>query len=156
MIDSRQALARELGVGCGLIPAHACHRIIAFALGKIARFPGGRAGSPSAVQEELHGVAKGKLATILNEFVLPKARVGVVPASNFSAKGLAAASSYGGIGPFGTYDMAGNAKEWCLNATGEERYILGGAWDEPTYMFNDADAQPPLSRSDNFGFRLVK
>jgi cephalosporin-C deacetylase-like acetyl esterase len=80
----------------------------------------------------------------------------VVPASNFSAKGLAAASSYGGIGPFATYDMAGNAKEWCLNATGEERYILGGAWDEPTYMFNDADAQPPLSRSDNFGFRLVK
>jgi eukaryotic-like serine/threonine-protein kinase len=80
----------------------------------------------------------------------------VVPASNFSAKGLAAASSYGGIGPFATYHMAGNAKEWCLNATGEERYILGGAWDEPTYMFNDADAQPPLSRSDNFGFRLVK
>jgi eukaryotic-like serine/threonine-protein kinase len=80
----------------------------------------------------------------------------VVPASNFSAKGLAAANAYSGIGPFGTYDMAGNAKEWCLNATGEKRYILGGAWDEPTYMFNDADAQPPLSRADNFGFRLVK
>ena len=80
----------------------------------------------------------------------------VVPASNFSAKGLAAANSYVGIGPFGTFDMAGNAKEWCLNATGERRYILGGAWDEPTYMFNDADAQPPLSRGDNFGFRLVK
>jgi eukaryotic-like serine/threonine-protein kinase len=80
----------------------------------------------------------------------------IVPASNFSGKGLAAENSYGGLGPFGTYDMAGNAKEWCLNATGEKRYILGGAWDEPTYMFNDADAQPPLSRGDNFGFRLVK
>ncbi len=80
----------------------------------------------------------------------------VAPASNFSAKGLAAANTYSGIGPFGTYNMAGNAKEWCLNATGEKRYILGGAWDEPTYMFNDADAQPPLSRSDDFGFRLVK
>jgi cephalosporin-C deacetylase-like acetyl esterase len=80
----------------------------------------------------------------------------IVPASNFSGKGLAAVGSYGGVGPFGTYDMAGNAKEWCLNATGEKRYILGGGWNEPSYMFNDADAQPSFSRADNFGFRLVK
>ncbi|MBZ5616948.1 MAG: protein kinase [Acidobacteriia bacterium] len=80
----------------------------------------------------------------------------IVPASNFSGKGLAAVGSYGGVGPFGTYDMAGNAKEWCLNATGEKRYILGGAWNEPSYMFNDADAQPSFSRANNFGFRLVK
>jgi dienelactone hydrolase len=80
----------------------------------------------------------------------------IVLASNFSGKGLAAAGSYRGVGPFGTYDMAGNAKEWCLNATGEKRYILGGAWNEPSYMFNDADAQLPFSRADNFGFRLVK
>ena len=80
----------------------------------------------------------------------------IVPASNFSGKGLATVSSYRGIGPFGTYDMAGNAKEWCLNATGEKRYILGGAWNEPSYMFNDADAQPAFSRAENFGFRLVK
>src|SRR5262249_28342945 len=50
----------------------------------------------------------------------------IVPASNFSGKGLAPAGSYRGMGPFGTYDMAGNAKEWCLNATGEKRFILGG------------------------------
>ena len=80
----------------------------------------------------------------------------IVPASNFSGKALATVGSYGGIGPFGTYDMAGNAKEWCLNATGDKRYILGGAWNEPSYMFTDADAQPPFSRADNFGFRLVK
>ena len=24
--------------------------------------------------------------------------------------------------------MAGNAKEWCWNATGDKRYILGGGW----------------------------
>jgi len=80
----------------------------------------------------------------------------IVPASNFSGKGLATAGTYGGVGPFGSYDMAGNAKEWCLNATGEKRFILGGAWNEPSYMFTDADAQPPFSRADNFGFRLVK
>jgi formylglycine-generating enzyme required for sulfatase activity/dienelactone hydrolase len=80
----------------------------------------------------------------------------IAPASNFSGKGIAAPETFGGIGPFGTYDMAGNAKEWCLNATGDKRFILGGAWNEPSYMFTDADAQPPFSRADNFGFRMVK
>jgi formylglycine-generating enzyme required for sulfatase activity/cephalosporin-C deacetylase-like acetyl esterase len=80
----------------------------------------------------------------------------IVPASNFSGKGLAATGAFRGMGPFGTYDMAGNAKEWCLNSTGEKRYILGGGWNEPSYMFSDADAQPPFSRDDNFGLRLMK
>ena len=35
------------------------------------------------------------------------------------------------MGPLGTFDTAGNVKEWTMNAapTGE-RYILGGAWNE--------------------------
>jgi dienelactone hydrolase len=52
--------------------------------------------------------------------------------------------------------MAGNAKEWCWNATGEKRFILGGAWNEPSYMFNDVDAQEPFGRAPNHGFRLVR
>jgi eukaryotic-like serine/threonine-protein kinase len=80
----------------------------------------------------------------------------LVPLSNFRGTGLAPVSSYKGMGPFGTYDMAGNAKEWCWNASGSKRYLLGGAWNEPSYMFNDADAQDPLSRGPNYGFRLVK
>jgi serine/threonine protein kinase len=35
--------------------------------------------------------------------------------SNFDTKGPAKVGSYGGIGPNGTYDMAGNVREWCLN-----------------------------------------
>ncbi|HXX32770.1 MAG TPA: bifunctional serine/threonine-protein kinase/formylglycine-generating enzyme family protein [Myxococcaceae bacterium] len=80
----------------------------------------------------------------------------LVPLSNFKGSALAPVGSYRGIGPFGTYDMAGNAKEWCWNTSADRRYILGGAWNEPSYMFNDADAQDPLSRAANFGFRLVK
>jgi formylglycine-generating enzyme required for sulfatase activity/dienelactone hydrolase/tRNA A-37 threonylcarbamoyl transferase component Bud32 len=80
----------------------------------------------------------------------------LIPLSNFRGSALAPVASHPGIGPFGTYDMAGNAKEWCWNASGTKRYILGGAWNEPSYMFNDADAQDPLSRATNFGFRLVK
>ena len=53
--------------------------------------------------------------------------------------------------------MAGNVKEWCWNeADSGTRYILGGAWDEPVYLFNDADARSPFERSANFGFRCAK
>ena len=57
----------------------------------------------------------------------------VVPASNFSGKSLIRAGASGGITHGGTVDMAGNVKEWCLTAAGEERYILGGGWNEAVY-----------------------
>ena len=69
---------------------------------------------------------------------------------------MARVGAYHGLGPFGTYDMAGNAKQWCLNAVGEKRFILGGAWNEQPYMFLETDAMDPFARSANFGFRCVK
>jgi eukaryotic-like serine/threonine-protein kinase len=80
----------------------------------------------------------------------------IAPLSNFGGQGLSPAGSHQGMGPFGTYDMAGNAKEWCWNATGNKRFILGGAWNEPPYMFVDHDAQSPFDRLPTYGFRCVK
>ncbi len=80
----------------------------------------------------------------------------MVPFSNFSGRGLAPVGSYAGMNLSGAYDMAGNAKEWCWNASGSKRYILGGAWNEPGYMFSQADAQSPFQRANNYGFRLAK
>jgi dienelactone hydrolase len=80
----------------------------------------------------------------------------IVPASNFKGTGLLPAGTSGGLGPFGTLDMAGNAREWCLNETAGQRYILGGGWNDPTYQFTEAFAQPPFDRSLTNGFRLTR
>jgi formylglycine-generating enzyme required for sulfatase activity/dienelactone hydrolase len=75
--------------------------------------------------------------------------------SNFSATGPAAVGTYKGIGEYGTYDMAGNVKEWTRNAVGDKRYILGGAWNEPNYKFASTDALMPFDRAATNGFRCM-
>ena len=79
----------------------------------------------------------------------------IVPASNLEGHGLAPAGAFQGLGPYGTLDMAGNAREWVLNETRGQRYILGGGWNDPTYQFTEAFAQPPFDRSATNGFRLA-
>jgi pimeloyl-ACP methyl ester carboxylesterase/predicted Ser/Thr protein kinase len=80
----------------------------------------------------------------------------IVPLSNFSGRDLAPVGAFKGMGPYGAYDMAGNAKEWCWNSTKNgARYLLGGAWNEPSYMFDDDDAQQPFDRSLGNGFRCA-
>ncbi|UCG58181.1 MAG: protein kinase [Phycisphaerales bacterium] len=82
----------------------------------------------------------------------------IVDYSNFGLDGTCQVGTHKGIGSTGVYDMAGNVKEWCWNAVddlGTRRYILGGSWGEPTYMFTDADTKSPLERKETFGFRCA-
>ena len=76
--------------------------------------------------------------------------------SNLGSSSPVRVGSLRGINPFGTYDMAGNVKEWCRNQSGERRYILGGGYNEATYMFVDEDAQSPWDRLPAYGFRLMR
>jgi eukaryotic-like serine/threonine-protein kinase len=87
----------------------------------------------------------------------PQDSPSIIPASNFGGSGPARVGSYQGASWSGAYDMAGNVKEWVWNETvSGKRFALGGAWNEPTYTFNDVDARSPFERWANLGFRCAK
>ncbi|MEN6428515.1 MAG: protein kinase [Phycisphaerales bacterium] len=82
----------------------------------------------------------------------------IIPFSNFG-RGVATVGAHQGVGRTGLYDMAGNVKEWCLNAADDAetlRYLLGGGWGEQTYMFVAEDSRSPWDRSPLNGFRCVR
>ncbi|MDQ4079696.1 MAG: SUMF1/EgtB/PvdO family nonheme iron enzyme, partial [Gemmatimonadota bacterium] len=76
--------------------------------------------------------------------------------SNMGGGSKARVGQFRGLAAYGTYDMAGNVKEWTWNAIGDKRYILGGAWNEPQYVFRHLIAHPALSRDPTHGVRCAK
>lgn len=80
----------------------------------------------------------------------------IIPLSNFDERGPTPAGCYQGMSAFGTYDMGGNAREWCWNESGGQRFILGGGWNDEPYLFTDAFTQPPFDRSYTNGLRCIK
>lgn len=79
----------------------------------------------------------------------------VVPQSNFGDSGLVPVGSAGGVSQDGVFDMAGNVREWARNAVGEDRFNLGGGWNDLPYAFNDAVTSPAFDRSPSNGIRLA-
>jgi hypothetical protein len=81
----------------------------------------------------------------------------VVAKSNISRANVAPVGSFKGLGVFGTYDMAGNVREWVLNALdADRRFILGGAWSSLSYLYADPEALSPFDRSPTNGVRTVR
>lgn len=81
----------------------------------------------------------------------------IVQDSNISLSKPAPVGQFQGLGLYGTYDMAGNVREWVENDTGEgKKFILGGAWRSLTYLYADPQALSPFDRSPENGFRCVR
>jgi eukaryotic-like serine/threonine-protein kinase len=82
----------------------------------------------------------------------------IVPMSNFNGTGTTPVGSLSGYSSRGIYDLAGNVREWCWNESGDrnQKYILGGAYNDPTFAFNDTYMQQPFDRSPTNGFRCIQ
>ena len=82
-------------------------------------------------------------------------RSNILLLSNFASNGPQQAGNHAGIGPWGTYDMAGNVQEWTWTGTTDRRYLLGGGWSQPEYVYLEPDARPPMNREQTFGVRCI-
>ncbi|MCX7054850.1 MAG: SUMF1/EgtB/PvdO family nonheme iron enzyme [Proteobacteria bacterium] len=80
----------------------------------------------------------------------------IVHGSNFAGRELAPVGRFGSLGPYGTYDMAGNAREWLWTQGSLGRWVAGGAFDEPRYLYLQPEEAPPAERSAVNGFRCMQ
>jgi tRNA A-37 threonylcarbamoyl transferase component Bud32/predicted esterase len=79
-----------------------------------------------------------------------------VPLSNLASQGPAAVGVHEGVGPYGTYDMFGNVREWCANLGHRGGWVIGGSWSDPQYSYFVAAAVTLLERSPLNGVRLMQ
>ena len=80
-----------------------------------------------------------------------------MPHGRYDASGPVRGGDKRSVSPRGVYDMAGNVREWTVNAREPgSRYILGGGWSDPAYLFSELYVQRELDRSPINGIRLVR
>ena len=92
-----------------------------------------------------------------NAAAIPEAARWVVPHGRYDATGPVRGGDRRTVSPRGVYDMAGNVREWTVNAREPgSRYILGGGWSDPAYLFSEIYTQPEMDRSPINGIRLVR
>lgn len=80
----------------------------------------------------------------------------IVHSSNFSGRRLEPVGRLGSLGPFGTNDMAGNAREWLWTQGSAGRWIAGGAFNDPPYLYSQPEEAPPNDRSAGNGVRCMR
>jgi formylglycine-generating enzyme required for sulfatase activity len=96
-----------------------------------------------------------KAAFPVGEVVSPLAPAMILRA-NYVGDSLAPVGQFKAVGPYGTLDMAGNAREWVWNIFGGEGLTLGGAVGEAQYTAFRPTPMPRSSRSNLTGFRTAR
>ena len=92
-----------------------------------------------------------------NAAAIPEAARWVVPNGRYNSDSPVRGGAARGVSPRGIFDMAGNVREWTANAREPgSRYILGGGFSDPAYLFSEVYSQPEFDRSAINGIRLVK
>lgn len=76
--------------------------------------------------------------------------------SNLESDGPIPVASTPDLSSTGAYNMAGNVREWCLNARGDLRFTMGGKWDEPEYVLFNAIPLDRWDRTEGNGFRCMR
>lgn len=77
-------------------------------------------------------------------------------AGNFNLKGAMTTNAERALGPWGTYDTAGNVREWLWNAAGDERLAMGGGWNDYPSNHNLLMPLEGGTRSPMVGLRLMR
>jgi predicted esterase len=80
----------------------------------------------------------------------------IAPLSNYGSTASADVGKYAGLGPFGTYDMFGNVREWVANTGPGEGWVMGGGWDDVVYSYFQVIPVPLMDRSAHNGLRLMR
>jgi dienelactone hydrolase len=80
----------------------------------------------------------------------------IAGASHFSSRAPVAARSEIGLGPWGTYNMLGNVREWVTNFSGHEAIALGSSWAQFPADSNSVYVTDPMLRAPDHGIRLMQ
>jgi len=100
------------------------------------------------------GMARGEYSPLIKYPQLGGFAV-FAPFSNFGSGGTVEVGSLPGVTAYGTYDLAGNVREWCSNDTSLGKLVRGGAWSDNPYRFAELSHAPPMFREPVYGFRTV-
>lgn len=100
------------------------------------------------------GLARGENSTLIDYPQLGGLAI-FAPMSNFDRIGTVPVGEKPGVTAFGAYDLAGNVREWCFNATNTGKLARGGAWIDNPYRFVELSHAPAMFREEGYGFRTA-